>query len=236
MTRVVGVAAAMMVVLTAGSAQGQTVPPAATPAPQAPQVPVVRSEGPAPGTKWYLGVLSGVQVVERSGPVLGGEFGVRLKKNVQVVVEGGWLKDVVTESRINELASYATYIQQTQGLPATAEIDAPAWFGTLGLRYIFENSSGVRPYILANAGLARVEYRPSFTFNGRDISSNVGPYGITLGKDLLGAGNHFAYGGGAGLVVGSKWYMDLGVRFTRINTPDHKTDVRRLSVGVGRRF
>ena len=233
---VVGVAAAVMVVLAAGSAQGQTTPPAATPAPQAPQVPVARSEGPLPGTKWYLGMLSGVQVVARSAPVLGGEFGVRLKKNVQVVVEGGWLKDVVTDSRIAELASFATYMQQTQGQPATSDIDGPAWFGTAGLRYIFENSSGVRPYILANAGLARVEYRPSFTLNGRHISSNVAQYGITLGKDLLGAGNHFAYGGGAGLVFGNKWYLDLGVRLTRINTPDHHTDVRRLSVGIGRRF
>ena len=117
--------------------------------------------------------------------MLGGEFGIRVRKNVQVVVEGGWFKDVVTDSRIVELASFATYLQQTQGLPATAEIDAPAWFGTVGLRYIFENSSGV-PAVLANAGVARVEYRPSFTLNNQPISSNVIRCGITLGRDLLG--------------------------------------------------
>lgn len=233
---VVGFVAAVMVVLAPGSAQGQTAPPQATPAPQAPQVPVAQSEGPLPGTKWHLGVLSGIQVVARSAPIAGGEFGVRLRKDVHVVVEGGWFKDVVTDSRIAELASFATYLQQTQGQPATAEIAAPAWFGTVGLRYIFENSSGVRPYILANAGLGRVEFRPSFTLNNRPISSNVIQYGITLGRDLLGPGNHLAYGGGAGLVFGNKWYLDLGVRLTRINTPDHATDVRRLSVGVGRRF
>jgi len=143
---------------------------------------------------------------------------------------------VVTDSRINELASFATYMQQTQGLPATAEIDAPAWFGTIGLRYILENSKGVRPYLLANAGLARVEFRPSFTLNNVRISSNVIQYGISLGKDLLGPGTHLAYGAGAGLVFGERWYLDVGVRLTRINTPDHATDVRRLSVGVGKRF
>jgi hypothetical protein len=223
-----------MVMLAAGPAQGQTPPPpAATPAPQ---VPVAKSEEPLPGTKWYLGVISGVQVVARAAPILGGEFGVRLRKNVQVVVEGGWFKDVVTDRRIDELASFATYLQQTQGQPATSEIDAPAWFGNVGLRYIFENSRGVRPYILANAGLARVEFRPSFTLNNKPISSNVSQYGITLGRDLLGPGNHLAYGGGAGVVVGHKWYLDLGIRLTRIGTPDHHTDVRRLSVGVGRRF
>src|SRR5688572_7115299 len=130
---VVGLAAGMIVVLGAGSAHGQTAPPPA-PVPQAPQVPVVKSEAPLPGTKWYLGVLSGLQMVARTGPVAGGEFGIRLRKNIQVVVEAGWLKDVVTDSRIDEVASFGTYLQQTQGLPATADIDAPAWFGTVGLR------------------------------------------------------------------------------------------------------
>lgn len=225
--------AGMMVVLAAMPAHGQTAP-TQTPAPQAPAV--RREEPPAPGTKWYLGVLTGVQHVARSAPILGGEFGIRLRKNVQVVVEGGWFKDVVTDSRVAELGTFVTYLQQTQGLPATGEIDAPTWFGNVGLRYIYENNSGVRPYVLANAGLSRVEFRPKFTLNNRAISSNLTQYGITLGRDLLGPGNHFAYGGGAGLIFGDKWYFDLGVRLTRINTPDHATDVRRLSIGMGRRF
>src|SRR5688572_25973949 len=226
MKRVVAVAG-MMVVLAAGMAQGQTAPPAAPQVPvatPAPQVPVAKSEAPLPGTRWYLGVLSGIQMVARNAPIAGGEFGIRLRKNVQVVVEGGWFKDVVTDSRINEVRSFATYLQETQGLPATGDIDAPAWFGAVGLRYIHENSSGVRPYILANAGVARVEFRPTFTLNNRDITNSVSLYGVTLGRDLLGPGTHFKYTGGAGLVFGDKWYFDLGVRFTRINTPDHVTD------------
>ncbi len=238
MTRVLAVAG-VIVVLAAGTAQGQTPPPAAPQVPAAApaaQVPVTKAEVALAGTKWYLGVLSGIQVVSRSAPIAGGEFGIRLRKNVQVVVEGGWFKDVVTDSRINEVRSFATYIQQTQGLPATGDIDAPTWFGAVGLRYIHENSSGVRPYILANAGLGRVEFRPTFTLNNQDITSSVSLYGVTLGRDLLGPGNHFMYTGGAGLVFGNRWYLDLGVRLTRINTPDHATNVRRLSVGVGRRF
>ncbi|MEO6223931.1 MAG: hypothetical protein ABIP90_11845 [Vicinamibacterales bacterium] len=227
--------AGMMMLVAAASAQGQTLPPPAAPAP-APQVPVARSASALPGTKWYAGVLSGIQMVARSEPIAGGEFGIRLRKNVQIVVEGGWFKDVVTDSRVAEVGSFATYLQQTQGRPATGEIDAPAWFGTAGLRYIHENSSGIRPYILANAGVARVEFRPSFTLNSRDISSNVSQFGVTLGRDLLGPGIHLAYGGGAGLIFGTRWYLDLGVRLTRIDTPDHATDVRRVSIGMGRRF
>lgn len=225
--------AGMMIVLATMPAHGQTAP-TQTPAPQ---VPVVRrEEPPAPGTKWYLGALTGVQQVARNAPILGGEFGIRLRKNVQVVVEGGRFNDVVTDSRVAELATFVTYIQQTQGLPATGTIEAPTWFGNVGLRYIYENTGGVRPYVLANAGIGRVEYRPKFTLNNRAISSNVSQYGVTLGRDLLGVGNHLAYGGGAGLIVGDRWYLDLGVRLTRIHTPDHATNVRRFSIGMGRRF
>jgi hypothetical protein len=223
----------ILLLLAAGPAAAQ-VPPPATPPVQA-AVPVRRAE-PDLTSKWYLGVLSGVQTVARSEPLAGGEFGIRLRRNVSVVVEGGWMKDVATDSRIAEVNSFATYLQQTQGQPASGHIDAPAFFGLAGLRWAYENKSGVRPYVLANAGIARVEFRPALILEGRDVTTSLIELGVTLGRDLLGPGNYFAYGGGAGLVFGDKWYLDLGFRFHRINTIDHPTDVRRISIGMGRRF
>ena len=224
--------AGVILLLGASPAVAQTTP-APTPAPQA--APVRQAE-PEPVSKWYLGVLSGVQQVERTAPVAGGEFGIRLRGNLQVVVEGGWLKDVATGRRIDEVASYGAYLQQTQGQPASGDIDAPAFFGLAGLKWIHENKSSVRPYVLANAGMARVEFRPALVLNGNNVTTSLSLLGVTLGRDLLGPGNYFAYGGGAGLVFGDKWYLDMGVRFTRINTPEHATDVRRVSIGMGRRF
>lgn len=224
--------AGAILLLAASPAVAQTTPAAAL----APQAAPVRQAAPEPTSKWYLGVLSGVQQVERTTPLAGGEFGIRLRRNLQVVVEGGWLKDVATRSRIDEVASYGAYLQQTQGQPASGDIDAPAWFGLAGLRWAYENKSGVRPYVLANAGMARVEFRPALILEGRDVTTSLSLLGVTLGRDLLGPGNYFAYGGGAGLVFGDKWYLDLGVRFTRINTIEHATNVRRVSIGMGRRF
>lgn len=209
---------------------------AQTTAAPAPQAAPARQAEPEPTSKWYLGVLSGVQHVERTGPVAGGEFGIRLHGRLQVVVEGGRLKDVVSRRQIDEVASFGAYLQQTQGQPASGDIDAPALFGLVGLKWIHENKSGVRPYVLANAGVARVEFRPALVLNGDDVTTSLSLLGVTLGRDLLGPGRYFAYGGGAGLVFGDTWYLDLGVRFTRINTPEHATDVRRASIGMGRRF
>ena len=224
--------AGVILLLAAAPAVAQTTPATAP----APQTASAKPAEPEPASKWYLGVRSGVQQVERTAPVAGGEFGIRLRGNLHVVVEGGWLKDVATRRRLDEVASYGAYLQQTQGQPASGEIDAPAWFGLAGLKWIHENKSGVRPYVLANAGMARVEFRPALILEGRDVTTSLSLLGVTLGRDLLGPGNYFAYGGGAGLVFGDKWYLDLGVRFTRINTPEHATDVRRVSIGMGRRF
>jgi opacity protein-like surface antigen len=223
----------LVLLLAAGPAAAQTPPPAA-PAPQA--AAPVRRAAPEPTSPWYLGVLSGVQQVERSTPLAGGEFGIRLRRHLSVVVEGGRLGDVATASRIAEVNSFATYLQQTQGQPASGHIDAPAYFGLAGLRWAYENKSGIRPYVLANAGIARVEFRPALILEGRDVTTSLSLLGVTLGRDLLGPGNYFAYGGGAGLIFGDKWYLDLGFRFTRINTIDHATNVRRVSIGMGRRF
>lgn len=223
--------AAVLLLLAAAPAVAQTTPATAPEQPAAPA-----KSDPAKASKWYLGGLSGVQQVERTTPLAGGEFGIRLRGHLQVVVEGGWLKDVATRSRIDEVASYGAYLQQTQGQPASGDIDAPAYFGLAGLKWAYENTSGVRPYVLANAGMARVEFRPALILDGRDVTTSLSLLGVTLGRDLLGPGNYFAYGGGAGLVFGDKWYLDLGVRFTRINTLEKPTDVRRFSIGMGRRF
>ena len=221
----------MTVLALAGAAQAQTVPPTAPAQTAAPARPAE-----TPASTWFLGALSGIQVVDHGAAVAGGEFGIRLRKNLQVVVGATRMWDVVTASRVDEVNSFASYLQQTQGKPASGTIDAPAWVATAGLRYIRETTAGVRPYFMVDAGLGRVEYRPTFILNAVDITTAVSQYGITLGRDLLGPGNHLAYGAGAGLVFGDKWYLDLGVRLTRINTPDHATDVRRISIGIGRRF
>ncbi len=221
-----------LIVLLAGPVTAQ----AAQAAGATEQAEPVRREDASTTSRSFLGLLSGVQIVDRAAPILAGEFGFRVRKNLQLVVGSGRFANVVTESRVAEAASLASYIQQTQGKVATSDIDAPAWFGTVGLRYIYENAIGVRPYLLANVGLARVEFRPTFTLDGFDIGTLLNDYGVTLGRDLLGPGTHLAYGGGAGVVVGDRWYLDLGVRLTRINTPDHATNVRRVSIGIGRRF
>jgi len=230
MTRTAGLLGLVVLALAAPVA-AQTPQPAAA----APQASTAASPE-VPESRWSLGVLSGIQVVDHADAIIGGEFSLRARKNVHLVVEWGRFADVVTESRIAEVASYADYIGRTQNRVPGSSIDAPAWFGGVGLRYLYENGSGIRPYVMGTVGLAKVEYRPNFTLDGVDIGRQLSSYGVILGRDLLGPGTHMAYTGGAGLVFGDKWYLDLGARITRINTPEQATDVRRVSISIGRRF
>jgi len=240
-TRLLTAAGALLLVALAVPVAAQTPPPP-------PVRPATQTAGDDEQTraysKWHMGLLSGAQQVERTGVTGGGEFGVRLRRGLHIVVEGGWMSDVVTRSRIDEISGYVDYVRTAYpaSLPVTGEIDGTAIFGMAGLRLIPDGkrageSSGVRPYLMASAGMARVEYTPEFVIEGNAVSGGgISSFGVTLGRDLLGTTNKFAYSGGAGLILGDTWYLDLGVRITRIHTTDHPTTVKRLVIGMGRRF
>lgn len=218
-----------LTLLGAAAAAAQTPARPATATPEA---------TPDPVSKGYVGVISGVQQVERRAPLLGVEFGVRLRENLFMAVEGGRFTDIVTKSRLDEVAFYAAFVQRTRGVTATGDITGPTLFGLANLKFTYEKGwEGLRPYVMAGAGIARVEFKPEFTVDGQGgVVGGISTYGITLGKDLLGTTNRFAWGGGAGVTSGDKWFLDLGIRVTRIHTTDHPTTVFRAHGGLGVRF
>lgn len=216
-------------------------------APAAAQTPAPSRRGDgeetrAPYSRWSLGLMSGAQEVGRTGITAGGELSVRLRKYVHLAVEGGWMSDVVTDSRRTEIDGYAVYIRDAYRVPVTGAIDGPTLFGMAGLKFMPDGkpageSTGLRPYLTLTAGMARVEYKPAFVIDGQPTSgAGLLTYNVAIGRDLMGTTNRFAYGGGAGLVFGETWYLDLGARIMRIHTTDHPTTVKRLVIGIGRRF
>lgn len=213
-----------------------TVTPAVAQTPSRPAQAPAEAES-APVSRGYLGMISGVQDVARREALLGLEFGVRLRKNLFVAVEAGRLADVVTQSRLDEVAFYAAFVQRTRGVTATGDITGPTLFALANLKYTYEKGwQGLRPYVMAGAGIARVEFKPEFQVDGQTVVGGISTYGITLGKDLLGTTNRVAWGGGAGITSGDKWFLDLGLRVTRIQTTDHPTLVYRAHGGIGVRF
>jgi hypothetical protein len=214
-------AVAMMVWALPASAQT-----AAAPTPSGPSV-----------NLWYIGAFAGASSVENVGALAGAEVGIRATKNLDVFVEGGWMQDVVTRRRLQSTDPLVSYLQTTRGTTASATVEAPAFFGGVGLRWVFEREGALRPYISGSVGMASVEYKPSFTLGGTDITASIKDYGITLGQDIQGREKKATLGGGLGvLYVHGAWYLDAGVRLTSIQTKGQKTNVSRAALGFGLRF
>jgi len=188
---------------------------------------------------WYAGASTGITHVAKTGGEFSGEAGVRVWRNLDIGVEVGWLSNVVNQNTLDSAAQIATFLQQTQGQPATSDVTAPSTFGMVNFRWVFEDltKSIIRPYAVFGVGGARVSRNSTFTLGGADVTNSLPQYGVTLGSDLTGHSSHaaFTFGGGV-LVPLGKYYADANYRLMTINTESQATNVNRFNFGFGLRF
>jgi len=204
--------------------------------PSAAQTQTASQSGPVV-SQWYAGGSTGIAAVEKVGALVSAEAGVRVLPNFDVSLEFGWFQNTTTSSRSGLANTLATFLEQTQGRPATGSVSVPTTYGSVNARYVFENKRSWRPYAVLGVGGARVSANSTFTSGGTDISGSLPQYGVTLGLDLSGHRSHPAFTGGGGVLIPlGKWYADAGVRVTTIRTPDQATNVARLNIGMGARF
>lgn len=186
---------------------------------------------------WYVGGLVGAGAVQNVAAVAAIEGGVRVRHGIDIVFEGGYAQDVVSRRRLDFTTPVATYLTSTQGKTATADLKAPAMYGLGGVRWVMERDSAIRPYVIGQIGVASVEYKPTFTLGGTDVTATVSTYGVTVGNDIAGKSSKLAIGGGVGAwYVKGQWYADAGVRLTSIATDGQATNLVRAHVGFGVRF
>ena len=225
-TCAVGMAAALL--MAAAPAKAQTTTAAAAPAASA-NAPSVNM--------WYVGGFAGIGAVQNVGALISAEAGVRVYRGIDVIAEAGWAQDVVTRRQSDLTAKVATYLQNTQGKPASSSVVAPAKFGMVGVRYVIDFSNSFHTYLIGEVGGASVEYQPTFTLDGSDVTGTLPTYGVTLGSDLKSTQSKVAYGGGLGVwYTRGQWFVDGGVRLLSIQTDSQATNVMRAQIGFGVRF
>jgi hypothetical protein len=223
--RVFSAALTVAVLASAVSARAQTPP-------------VTSGQASAPSVNlWYIGGMTGLTVVQKSGAFVGGEAGFRVWQHLDLLVEGAWMQNVVTRRELGRAALLTTFLQQTQGQTATSTMKVPALYGAVGARWVLEREGRFRPYVEGMIGGARVQLKPTFALGGTDITAQLAQYGVTLGGDLTGTSSHAAFGAGVGVLMAQgDWYLDFGLRLTAVSLPDQKTKIGRLNVEFGRRF
>jgi hypothetical protein len=187
---------------------------------------------------WYIGGATGVGVVDSASAEGNIEAGMRIWKNLDLLIEGGYAGNLATRREEDHAATIAGLIQATQGSPVTSSLRVPSSYAAFGARWVFESTGRYRPYVLLSVGGASVNLKPKFVLNGADVTGSLSNFGITLGSDLSGSYRPSAVGGGVGILMplGRKWYFDGSIRLLSVNTAVQRTNLSRLSFGMGRRF
>jgi len=187
---------------------------------------------------WYIGGATGVGVVDSASAEGNVEVGMRIWKNLDVLLEGGYAGNLATRRETDHAGTLAAILQASQGVAVSSSVRVPSSYAVFGARWVFESTSRYRPYVLLSVGGASVNLRPKFVLNGADVTGSLSTFGITLGSDLTGSYRPSAVGGGVGLLMplGPKWYFDGSIRLLSINTAVQRTNLSRLSFGMGRRF
>ena len=130
----------------------------------------------------------------------------------------------------------ALALAQLQSGAVSYSVKEPVTFFVGGVRYRFQTTSVLKPYILGGVGVATVTKDVKFLMGGSDASSTLSQV-VTLGSDVLGDETKlmFTLGGGVVWPAWRQLIVDLRYQYGRIST-DTAITVNRAGVGIGVRF
>ena len=155
----------------------------------------------------------------------GGNIAIPVGSNVQVLVEGGRMSDVIS----GPLATLIDF--------SPVDLRVSAYYGRTGVRVLGSSDRVLRPYGEATVGVARLRTSVSGLGDRTDLITNA-----ALG--FLGS-TQPVFGAGAGVMVqAGPAVVDLGYRFDRFGTGNSVQNVltggtlsaHQVRVGIGVRF
>jgi opacity protein-like surface antigen len=158
-----------------------------------------------------------------SSSTFGGGIAVPLGDNIQVIAEGGRMRDVMP-SLVGTLIDFTPI-----------DFGVSAYYGEAGVRFIAPSSRAVRPYAEATAGFARLRGHFHGTPGDSFVNTALGLVDST--EPLLGVG-------GGMIVQGGPVFVDLGYRYKKIYASNSLQSfltggdfsVNQVRFGVGVRF
>ena len=120
-----------------------------------------------------------------------------------------------------------------------------AWYSLGGLRFEVPTRSHIAPYLLGGLGFARLTPSARFTYSSGTLSDSTPSVGDDVTSQVIAlnaftqpaASSAFMYslGGGVEVPVVPHWAVDVGYRFSRVNT-DTPVNAQAVTFGFGYRF
>ena len=194
----------------------------------------------------YVNVAGGMAIAPdaTSGNILG-EVGVRVAPNLFVFGDVGQIHNL-QPSLIQPTIDATSAALADSGVTVTGTGRVPAWQTLGGVRYLIPMHSGLTPYVLGGAGVARLSPTAEFTYASGalpDGSAAISGDNLTSEVMLLGdytqpaATNAFMFtlGGGVQVPVAPRVSVDVGYRLSRINA-DTPVNAHSIIAGIGYRF
>lgn len=162
---------------------------------------------------------------EETAPLYGGQFGVALNENFQVIAGVERLENVIT----GRFATLLTTISSMPGVDVQGEM--PATYGGAGLRFVFPGMTA-SPYLQGELGATQVD--PTgirLLVDGDDVTDD-------LETDLLSKTTNFTFVVSAGLRfdIGESFLAEATFKFFDIMGEKDELNLNRLNFAVGFRF
>jgi opacity protein-like surface antigen len=165
----------------------------------------------------FVGGLGGVTFGTVTSAAVAGQGGVRLARDLYVIGEVGYMRNVLPKKIRDEFDDLVDEIENEAGVPVSLTVSIPAKYGFGGLRWSPSRGT-VSPFVEGGVGVAHVSAKvDEAKVLGVDISDEVEN---ELGDDASVTKVLFALGGGVNARISSTLSADIGFRYTRIATED----------------
>ena len=185
----------------------------------------------------FIAGAVGVGFVEKASFSANLDAGMRVWKNLSIVLEGSALADAVSRRQLDRADIIGDVIEGIEGQPVDANVSVPVWYGGIGARWTFESLGSFNPYVQITGGGVTGRNDPSFILGGTDITGSLPDYGVTLGEDLDGTFRSGAFTGTVGLTMDRGSYFFQGtIRLLSFTVSGGRTTATSLGVGGGFRF
>ena len=194
----------------------------------------------------YVNVAGGMAIAPdaTSGNILG-EVGVRVAPNLFVFGDVGQIHNL-QPSLIQPTIDATSAALADSGVTVTGTGRVPAWQTLGGVRYLIPMRSGLTPYVLGGAGVARLSPTAEFTYSSGALpDGSTAAIGDNLTSEVTQLGDYtqpaasnafmFTLGGGVDFPVARHWAVDAGYRFSRIDA-DTPLNAQGATFGFGYRF
>jgi opacity protein-like surface antigen len=187
-----------------------------------------------PDHRGFVQGIGGVTFGTEPSRIAGGGVGFAIGPRVHVIVEGGWMGDVLPRSVRRDVDQMMRELTDDVGVSVRADVKAPAAYWATGVRLRLAEGRRAIPFLSLTAGTARID---------PDIAVVVDGMRLTLDREMkeevdLRAENRALVGLGAGieLLATRRLGLEIGYQYNRIFTRDPDVNTHRLVAGLDVKF